>query len=91
MGWFQTCLVALALVARTGAQAAPVEAPPRPDGVVASCDDFVRITEVVFTGRTGATFRAGGTEEYLGGDTFGPRVLNIGGTDPAIYLQHHCG
>ena len=94
MVWYQTGLVAIALLTGTNVQAAPAKPPvvqSKPDGVVASCDDYVEVTDQVFTGRTGATFSAGGVKDYLGGDTFGPKVLDIGGVDPAIYLQLHCG
>ena len=37
-----------------------------------------------------AWFTAGGVRDYLGGDTFGPKALQIGGVDPALYLQHKC-
>ena len=97
MVWFQRGLIAIALMTGTGAEAVPAVPAgpsgiqPKPDGVVANCDDYVKVTDQVFTGRTGATFSAGGVQDYLGGDTFGPKVLDIGGVDPAIYLQRHCG
>lgn len=93
MGWFQTGLVAAALLAGSGAHATPDKHPqstPKPDGVVASCDDFVHVADEVFTGRTGAYFAAGKDRQYLGGDTFGRSALSIGGVDPAIYLQQRC-
>ena len=58
--------------------------------MVAHCEDFVRVTGQVFTGRTGATFHVGTVTDDLSGDTFGPEVLNIGGIDPARYLHQHC-
>ena len=93
MVWFQRGLIAIALMTGTGAEAVSGQPPvqPKPDGVVANCDDYVRVADQVFTGRTGATFSAGGVQDYLGGDTFGPKVLDIGGVDPAVYLQLHCG
>ena len=96
MNWLQAGLVAIGLVGGTGPQAAPAiqMAPaPAPDAgrVVACCCDFVRVTGQVFTGRTGATFRVGTVADDLSGDTFGPRVLDIGGVDPARYLHQHCG
>ena len=93
MGWLQWGLVTTALFAGTGPHAVPAtsrRAPPSP-GVVACCDDFVKVTGQVFTGRAGATFRVGSVTEYLAGDTFGPKVLDIGGVDPARYLHQHCG
>ena len=96
MGWLQSSLVTIGLLTGTGSQAAapPVASPaarPGPADVVASCDDFVRVTGQVFTGRSGATFRVGTISDDLAGDTFGPTVLNIGGVDPARYLHQHCG
>lgn len=60
------------------------------DGIIASCQDFVEITNGIFTGREGAYFIVHGVSAYLGGGTFGPKALNIGGVDPAIYLQQKC-
>ncbi len=101
MSWFQSSLVAIGLVGGAGPQVAPaaasVAAPMASssasgaDRVVACCCDFVRVTGQVFTGRTGATFRVGDVADDLSGDTFGPRVLDIGGVDPARYLHQHCG
>lgn len=94
MVWFATGVIAIAMMTGTGGQASPAQpasVQAKPDGVVASCDDYVKVTDQVFTGRTGATFSAGGVKDYLGGDTFGPKVLDIGGVDPAIYLNSHCG
>lgn len=89
MGWLHNGLLALSLVSQ------PPVAPPSshqmaPDGVSADCDDFVKVTDDVFTGRTGAMFGAGGVRDDLSGDTFGPQALAIGGVDPAIYLQQKC-
>ena len=61
-----------------------------PDGVIVSCEDFVEITTGVFTGREGAYFIVHGIRAYLGGGTFGPKALNIGGIDPANYLKQKC-
>ena len=97
MGWLQSSLVTIGLLTGTGgagSRAAPVGSPaasPGPDQVVAYCGDFVRVTGQVFTGRTGATFRVGAVTDDLAGDTFGPKVLDIGGVDPARYLHQHCG
>ena len=88
MGWLLSVLFGLFLLPVFGAR--PLPAPAAADGVTASCDDFVRVTDAVFTGRTGAWFGAGGTRDYLGGDTFGPNALSIGGVDPAAYLASHC-
>ena len=92
MSWLQWGLVTTALSAGPyPAPAAPRSAPPGPDGVVACCDDFVRVTGQVFTARTGATIRVGAVTDDLAGDTFGPKLLDIGGVDPARYLHQHCG
>ena len=94
MGWLQSSLVTIGLLTGVGSQAAPVVPPaahPGADRVVACCDDFVRVTGQVFTGRTGAVFRVGDVSDDLAGDTFGPQVLDIGGVDPARYLHQHCG
>ena len=93
MNWFQSSLVAIGLVGGAGPQMVPVASSPASgaDHVVACCCDFVRVTGQVFTGRTGATFRVGTVADDLSGDTFGPRVLDIGGVDPARYLHQHCG
>ncbi len=97
MGWLQSSLVTIGLltgVGEAGSRATPIASPasrPGPDQVVACCDDFVRVTGQVFTGRTGATFRVGDVTDNLAGDTFGPQVLDIGGVDPARYLHQHCG
>lgn len=93
MGWLQSSLVTMGLLAGSDAQAAsapPQVARPGPADVVARCDDFVRVTGAVFTGRAGATFRVGAVTDDLGGDTFGPGVLDIGGVDPALYLHRYC-
>ncbi len=84
MGWLTTVLFGLLLPASAARPA------PAPSGVVASCGDFVRVTDAVFTGRAGAWFGAHGERDYLGGETFGPRALFIGGVDPAVYLASHC-
>ena len=94
MGWFQMGLVSIAFFTGFGLQAAPVASLPvrsSSSEVVARCDDFVKVVGEVFTGRTGATFRVGRETAYLSGDTFGPKVLDIGGVDPARYLHQHCG
>ena len=92
MGWLQWGLVTTALFAGPHpVPAAPRPAPSGPNDVVACCDDFVRVTGQVFTGRTGATFRVGPVTDDLAGDTFGPKVLDIGGVGPARYLHQHCG
>ena len=88
MGWSLSGLFGLFLLPAFGARHLP--APAATGGVTASCDDFVRVTDAVFTGRTGAWFSVGGTRDYLGGDTFGPNALSIGGVDPAAYLASHC-
>ena len=88
MGWLLSTVFGLSLLPAFGARYLP--APAAADGVTASCDDFVRITDAVFTGRTGAWFGVSGTRDYLGGDTFGPNALSIGGVDPAVYLASHC-
>ena len=85
MGWLSSVLFGMLLPASV-AHAAP--APD--DGVTASCSDFVRVTDAVFTGRTGAWFEAHGERDYLGGATFGPKALSIRGVDPAAYLASHC-
>lgn len=93
MVWFLSSLLAFFLATSPGGASTHPDLPKRltaPDGVTATCDDFVKVTDDVFTGRTGAYFTAGGTREYLGGDTFGPNALRIGGVDPALYLQHKC-
>ena len=84
MGWLMAVLFGFLLPA-SAARPAPVR-----DGVIASCADFVRVTDAVFTGRTGAWFAAHGERDYLGGETFGPKALSIGGVDPASYLASHC-
>lgn len=93
MSWFHTGLFTLALVARPGPpvpSVKPVILVAKPDGVVVACDDFARIADRVFTGRPGAIFTANGVRDDLGGDTFGPNALLIGGVDPALYLQQKC-
>ena len=85
MGWLLSVLFGMLLPASV-ARAAPAPG----DGVTASCSDFVRVTDAVFTGRTGAWFEAHGERDYLGGATFGPRALSIRGVDPAAYLADHC-
>lgn len=62
-----------------------------PDGIIVNCKDFAEITNGVFTGREDAYFIVHGVRAYLGGGTFGPKALNIGGVDPAIYLHQKCG
>ena len=84
MGWLSV-LFGLLLPASV-ARAAPAPS----GGVTVSCSDFVRVTDTVFTGRTGAWFEAHGERDYLGDATFGPRVLSIRGVDPAAYLASHC-
>lgn len=91
MGWLYTGFLAFALGTAAQATPDPHVHPTHPDEVVANCDDFVEIADAVFTGRTGAWFGAGRTRAYLGGDTFGPNALTIGGIDPARYLQRRCG
>ena len=88
MGWSLSVLFGFFLLPAFGARHVP--APAAADGVTASCDDFVRVTNAVFTGRTGAWFGVRGTRDYLGGDTFGPNARSIGGVDPAVYLAIHC-
>ncbi len=88
MGWSLSTLFGFLLLSPFGARHVP--APIVVDGVTASCEDFVRVTDAVFTGRTGAWFGVGGTRDYLGGDTFGPNALSIDGVDPAAYLASHC-
>ena len=85
MGWLSSVLLGILLPASV---ARPVPVPS--DGVSVSCEDFVRVTGAVYTGRTGAWFGVHGERDYLGGETFGPRALSIGGIDPAIYLASHC-
>ena len=84
MGWLPA-LFGLLLPA-SAAHAAPAAN----DGVTVSCSDFVRVTDSVFTGRTGAWFEAHGERDYLGGATFGPGALFIRGVDPAAYLARRC-
>ena len=84
MGWLQSALVGLFLVA------APTRPAPVRDAVQADCADFVRIRDTVFTGRSGAWFVAAGVRASLGGAPVGPTVLAIGGVDPAVYLARHC-
>ncbi len=88
MDWSLPGLFGLFLLPAFAAHHPP--APVAADGVTASCDDFVRVTDAVFTGRTGAWFGARGARYYLGGETFGPNALSIGGVDPAAYLASHC-
>ena len=88
MGWLPSILFGLCLPTLC---TRPTPARNTHDGVTASCDDFVHVTDAVFTGRTGAWFGTGGLRDYLGGDTFGPNALSIGGVDPAAYLASHCG
>ncbi len=83
-GWLTSVLFGLLLHSFA---ARPV---PPGVGVTASCTDFVRVADAVFTGRTGAWFGAHGGRDYLGGETFGPRALSIGGVDPAACLARHC-
>ncbi len=85
MGWLSSVLFGLLLPASV-ARATPLP----DDGVTVSCSDFVRVTDAVFTGRTGTWFEAHGERDYLGGATFGPRALSIRGVDPAAYLASHC-
>ncbi len=84
MAWLTSILLWFLLPASAARPA------PGRDGVTASCADFVRVTDAVFTGRTGAWFAAHGERDYLGGETFGPKALSIGGVDPAAYLASHC-
>ncbi len=84
MGWLTAILFGF-LPPASAARPTPMR-----DGVTASCADFVRITDAVFTGRTGAWFAVHGERDYLGGETFGPNALSIGGVDPAVYLANHC-
>ena len=86
MGWSPSVLFGFLLPA-FGARHVPV--PIAGDGVTASCDDVVRVTDAVFTGRTGASPGAGGTRDCLGNDTFGPDALLVGAstrppTSPAV-------
>jgi hypothetical protein len=90
MGWLQSGLFGLSLIARPGVHPIPVSEPAGVQ-VIANCDDFVRVAGEVFTGRNGAWFAVGLDREYLSGDTFGPKALTIGGVDPAVYLAGHCG
>ena len=92
MGWLQSGLFGLSMMARPVVHPVPVARPVAAvSGVTASCDDYVRVAGQVFTGRSGAWFAAGGERAYLSGDTFGPKALLIGGVDPALYLAAHCG
>ena len=93
MSWFQSGLIALALVAPAKhpvATIAPAVLQATSDGVVADCSDFARVADGVYAGRSGAIFSVGTIHDDLGGDTFGPNALDIGGVDPARYLQHKC-
>lgn len=89
MGWLSSSLIGVMVVSHPVASSSPT-ARPAPVGVVARCDDFVRVTPSVFTGRGGAWFAAGGQRDYLAHDTFGPGALSIGGVDPALYLERAC-
>ena len=71
MGWLTAILFGF-LPPASAARPTPMR-----DGVIASCADFVRITDAVFTGRTGAWFAVHGERDYLGGETFGPNALSI--------------
>lgn len=93
MNWFQSGLIALALVAPAKAQVptvAPAALKSSADGVVVDCGDYARVADGVYTGRSGALFIVGTIRDNLSGDTFGPNALNIGGIDPALYLQRKC-
>ena len=89
MGWLSSTLIGMVVVSHPVVPPSPASR-LAPDGVVARCDDFVRVTPSVFTGRGGAWFAAGGQRDYLAHDTFGPGALSIGGVDPALYLQRAC-
>lgn len=93
MSWFQSGLIALALVAPAKhpvAAVTPATLQASADGVVVDCGDFERVADGVYTGRRGAIFAVGAIRDDLGGDTFGPNALEIGGIDPALYLQRKC-
>ncbi|WP_419727790.1 hypothetical protein [Lichenicola sp.] len=93
MSWFQSGLIALALVTpakHPAAAVTPATLQASPGDVIVDCGDFARVADGVYIGRSGAIFAVGTIRDDLGGDTFGPNALNIGGVDPARYLQQKC-
>ena len=88
MDWSLPGLFGLFLLPAFAAHHPP--APAAADGVTASCEDFVRVTDAGIHRPDRRLVCARGARYYLGGETFGPNALSIGGVDPAAYLASHC-